>query len=56
MLGLDPRLTVGDMAAIARQVQASAGWDSSRLEGEMRAFDADRDRSRFGPLRAQAAS
>jgi hypothetical protein len=44
------------MAAVARQVQASAGWDSSRLEGEVRAFEAERNRSRFGALRAQEAS
>ena len=56
MLGLDPRLTGRDMASVARQVQASAGWDYSRLEGEVRAFEAERNRSRFGAPRAQAAS
>jgi glycerol-3-phosphate dehydrogenase len=56
MLGLDPRLTVADIAAVARQVQASAGWDHNRLEGEVREFEAERNRSRFGALRAQEAS
>ena len=56
MLGLDPRLTSRDLAAVARQVQASTGWDDGRLDAEMRAFEAERDRSRFSAPPAQAAS
>jgi glycerol-3-phosphate dehydrogenase len=56
MLGLDPRLTGRDMAAVARQVQVSAGWDDGRLDAEMRAFEAERNRSRITPAHEQAAS
>jgi glycerol-3-phosphate dehydrogenase len=53
MVGLDPRTTAEDAAAIAREVAAISGWDAKRLEAELSSYLAEHDSHRGGYPRGE---